>query len=377
LLAKHAGCARFTYNWGLEQRIKRFKSQKGKTRFTNTIEQHRELVRLKKTDFPWMYEVSKCAPQEALRDLDKAFASFWRGRKKNQIGFPKFKKKGRNDSFRLYGSIRVFEKTVQLPRLGRLRLKEEPQIQGRILSATVSRKADRWFVSFCTEEEEIIPSLVTGPRIGVDLGITSLATLSDGTVFDNPRALPRMLRKLRRLSRQLSRKEKGSNNRRKAILRLARLHWHISNIRLDRIHKVTSYLAKNHSQIVIEDLYIKGMMKNKRISRAIADVGLSELRRQLKYKTKWYGSKLIIVHRFFPSSKRCSQCGKTKVGLSLSERIFTCDSCGLHLNRDLNAARNLVAASWGETENACLETGGYSPSGQCPSMKQELNFSQT
>jgi putative transposase len=119
------------------------------------------------------------------------------------------------------------------------------------------------------------------------------------------------------------------------------------------------------------------MMKNKRISRAIADVGLSELRRQLVYKTKWYGSKLIIAHRFFPSSKRCSQCGKIKEKLSLSERIFICESCGLQLNRDLNAAINLFAASWTETENACHEAGSYSPSGQCPSMKQELNFSQT
>lgn len=324
-----------------------------------------------------MYEVSKCAPQEALRDLDRAFTNFWRRRKKNQVGFPKFKKKGRNDSFRLYGSIRVFEKAVQLPRLGRIRVKEKPQIKGQILSATVSRRADRWFVSFCTEEEKITSSLADGPRIGVDLGITSLATLSDATVFDKPRALTKRLRKLKRLSRQLSCEEKGSNNRRKAILRLARLHWRISNIRLDVIHKVTSYLAKNHSQIIIEDLCIRVIMKNKLISRAIADVELSELCRQLVYKTKWYGLKLIIAHRSFPSSKRCSQCGKIKERLSLSERIFICESCGLQLNRDLNAARNLVTASWTETENACYEAGGYSSSGQCSSMKQELNFSQT
>jgi putative transposase len=359
LLAKHAGCARFAFNWGLEKRIKQFHAREGKERFTNMVEQHRELVRLKKTEFAWMYEVSKCAPQQALRDLDKAFTNFLRGRKNGtKIGFPKFKKKGHHDSFRLEGSIRMLDKAVRLPRLGRLRLKEALQIQGRILSATVSRKANRWFISFIVEQKKLKPPPVIGPRIGVDLGIVSLATLSDGTVFANPRALSSRFRKLRRLSRQVSRKQKGSKNRRKAVIRLARLYWRISNIRKDTLHKVTTYLAKNHSQIVIEDLGVKGMMKNKRLRRVIADLGMFEFRRQLKYKTKWYGSEIILAPRFFASSKLCSRCGHTKDKFSLSKRVFICESCGLQLDRDINAANNLVAASWAETENACPEAGG-------------------
>lgn len=367
LLEKHAGCARFTYNWGLEHRIKRYQSKQGKERFISAFEQHAILVQKKRTDFPWMYEVSKCAPQEALRDLDQAFKKFRRGRKKGtKIGFPKFKKKGEHDSFRLYGSIRVFEKKVQLPRLGRIRVKEAPQIHGRILSATVSRKANRWFVSL--NVEQVIPKSVsnTDRKIGVDLGIRNLATLSDGKVFHNPRALQRKLQKLRRLSRQVSRKQKESRNRQKAILKLARIHWRISNIRKDSLHKLTTFLAKNHSQIVIEDLHVKNLFKNRQLSRAVGDVGFFEFRRQLDYKSKWYGSEVLYAPRFYPSTKMCSSCGQVKDVVSLSEREFVCEACGLQLDRDLNAAKNIVAAGWAEKQNACLETGGYRSNGPVP-----------
>jgi putative transposase len=374
-LAKHAGCARFAFNWGLEERIRRYQMKTGKERFTNAIEQHRKLNQLKLTEFPWMYEVSKCAPQSALQDLDKAFLHFRRGLKNGcRIGFPKFKKKGCNDRFRLTGTIKVMGKFIQLPRLGKLRLKEVPTILGRIINATVSRKANRWFVSICVKQDIPKPSPVLGPRIGVDLGVSSVATLSNGTEFKNHRGLTSKLRKLKKLSRQVSRKRKGSQNRRKAVIRLARLHWRISNIRKDVLHKITTYLSKNHSQIVIEDLCVKGLMQNKQLSRVIADVGFFEFRRQMEYKTKWYGSQLILAPRFFPSTKRCSRCGNSKDELSLSDREFRCESCGLKMNRDLNAANNLVAASWSETENACLEVGGCrSLRDQCPSMKQEPN----
>jgi len=325
-----------------------------------------------------MYDVSKCVAESALRDLEKAFVNFWRSSKNGiKIRFPKFKKKGRNDRFRLYGSIRVIEKAVQLPRIGSVRLKELPQIHGRILSATISRKADRWFVSLCVEQEIPSPPQITGERIGVDLGVRSLATLSNGRKIENPQALLRKLRKLRRYSRKVSKKKRGSKNHTKAIIRLARLHWRISNIRKDALHKTTTYLAKNHSQIIIENLGIKGMMKEQKISRAITDMGWGEFRRQLTYKTKWYGSELILTPRFFPSSKRCSNCGHTKKKFSLSAQLFKCKACGLHIDRDLNAANNLVAASWAETQNACHEMGGYRPPyGQCPSMKQEPNTSK-
>jgi putative transposase len=374
-MKKHAGCARFAFNWGLAERIRRHKTKTGNERFTNYVEQQRELNRLKLSKFPWMYEVSKCAPQTALQDLEKAFQNFYRGLKSaKKIGFPKFKKKGCRDSFRLTGIIKVIGRVIQLPRLGKVRLKETPNLVGRIINATVSRKADRWFVSICVEQELTEPAPIHGPKIGVDLGLHSLATLSDGTEYRNPSALASKIRKIKRLSRQVSRKRKGSQNRRKAVIRLAKLYWRISNVRKDVLHKLTSYLAKNHSQIMIEDLCVEGLIQNKSLSRAIADVGFYEFRRQLEYKTRWYGSKLVLAPRFFPSSKRCSRCGFTKDKFPLSTREFQCESCGLELERDLNAAINLVAASWAETENACLEVGGYrSLRDQCPSMKQEPN----
>ncbi len=233
LLAKHAGVARFAYNWGLARRIALWEQEK---KCTNAIEQHRELNRLKRTEFPWMYEVSKCAPQEALRDLDRAFRNFFRGLKTGRkVGFPKFKRKWRRDSFRLTGVIRVLERHVQLPRLGNVRVKETTAVRGRILSATVSREADRWFVSFTVEQEIADPEPVAGPAVGIDVGLTHFATVvgSDGEVVkvEPPKPLNRYLKLLRRRQRKHSRKQKGSHNRQKSALRLARLHRRIHNIR--------------------------------------------------------------------------------------------------------------------------------------------------
>ena len=209
-LFQHAGVARFAYNWGLEQRLNRYKNSQGNDRFTNAMRQHKELNALKKTAFPWMYEYSKCAPQEALRDLHRAFNNFYRGLKSGQkVGFPKFKRKGVRDSFRLTGTIRFEERRIQLPRIGKVRVKEkrEKYYDGRILSVTVTRRADRWFASVTVEEETPAPILIDGPSVGVDLGIKTLATLSDGAIFANPRALRAQLKKLRRLSREMSRKQ--------------------------------------------------------------------------------------------------------------------------------------------------------------------------
>jgi putative transposase len=260
-----------------------------------------------------MYECSKCAPQEALRDLHRAFQNFYQGiRRGRRVGFPRFKRKGVRDSFRLTGTIRFEGRKIQLPRIGKVRLKEKRKSyhRGRILSATVRRRADRWFVSVTVEEEIPEPAPIIGKPVGVDLGIKTLATLSDGMTFANPRALGRRLAKLRSLSMSLSRKKRGSRNREKAKLQVAMLYLRIFNIRQDALHKVTTYLAKNHSKIVIEDLQVSGMMKNRRMARAIADVGMYEFRRQLEYKCKWYGPRFIVASRTFPSSKRCSSCGR-------------------------------------------------------------------
>jgi len=228
LLAKHAGCARFAFNWGLQKRIELYQQEK---KSTNAIEQHRLLNSLKGTEFPWMYEVSKCAPQEALRDLDRSFQNFFRGLKAGQqIGFPKFKRKGDRDSFRLTGTIKIQGKKIQLPRFGMLTLKETSKPFGKILSATISKEADRWYVSLTIEHEIPDPAPVQGEKIGVDMGLTCFTALSNGNKIYAPKPLQNNLKRLKRASRKHSKKIKGSNNRKKSALKLARLHRKIRNI---------------------------------------------------------------------------------------------------------------------------------------------------
>ncbi len=350
LLSRSAGTARFAWNWGLQKRIEEYRAT---GRSSNAIAQHRQLNGYKKAFFPWMYQVSKCCPQEALRDLDRAYKNFFEGR----AGFPRFKSKKRGaGSFRLTGAIRVFQERIQLPRLGRIRLREKGYIptDRHMLSATVSERAGRWFVSVAVEEEMQIPEN-DGPVAGVDLGITRMATVSDGTVLENPKALNRHERKLKRLQRSVSRRQKGSNNRDKARLRLAKLHLRIANVRRDAVHKATSWLARTKSAIVVEDLNVQGIRKNRHMARSTSDAGMGEFRRQLEYKSLWYGSRLIVAGRFYASTKTCSACGHAQ-DIALSERTYRCPVCGLEITRDLNAALNLekVAASSTETINACL-----------------------
>ena len=340
LLVKHAGTARFAYNWGLALCKTRLEHHEP---VPHGAELHRLWNVFKLENASWWVEVSKCSPQEALRDLDRAFGNFWRCRKAGRpVGFPRFKKKGVHDGFRLTGSIRVEPRHVILPRLGAIHTKEATvKFRGQILSASVSREADRWYVSLTVEMERSDPVPVEGPVIGIDLGLSSFAVLSDGTALQSPRALERSLRRLRRASRAHSRKQRGSRNRRKSAMRLARLHRRIRNQRRNFLHKVTTELAKTKSVIVIEDLNVQGMIRNRHLARHIADAGWSEFRRMIVYKTVWYGSQLLVAPRFFASSKTCSVCGAVKEHLALSERIYHCDVCGAVLDRDLNAARNL------------------------------------
>jgi putative transposase len=389
---RHAGAARYAYNWGLARKQEAYKTT-GKC--PSAIDLHRELNALKKSELPWMYEVSKCAPQEALRNLDTAYAHFFRrcalkqeGKLKGKLGYPhrKTKKQGLG-SFRLTGAITVFSDAIQLPRLGRLRLKEHGYlpVSGtagvKILSATVSEQAEHWYVSIQVEQEQTVP-VNTGPVVGVDLGVKTLATLSDGTVIPNPRPLKQRLKQIKRLHRAVTRKQKGSNNRKKAARRLGEAYRKASNQRANTLHQVTTMLAKTKSVIVIEDLNVSGMLKNHRLAQAIADVGFAEFRRQLLYKAAWYGSQVVLASRWEPSSKTCSGCGWVDEHLDLSDRVFRCQNagCGEILDRDLNAAINLrkLAGSSPESLNACREASagrGLTTPVKLTSVKQEPNTS--
>jgi putative transposase len=383
---QHAGAARWAYNWGLQVKQERYRA--AKTRLS-AIALHRELNALKKTQVPWMYEVSKCAPQEALRNLDAAFEHFFRrcalqkqGTWKGKLGYPRLKSKKKGlGSFRLTGRIVVSEKAIVLPRLGRLRLKERGYLpsgsQVHILSATVSEQAGHWYVSVQVEEERAVPEN-TGPVVGIDLGIKNLATLSDGTVITNSRHLKRRLKKLKRLQRVVSRRQKGGKNRKKAVRKLVKLHRQIKHQRSNALHQVTTRLAKTKSVLVIEDLNVCGMLKNHRLAQAIGDVGFYEFKRQLLYKASWYGARVVLVDQWEPSSKRCSSCGWIDADLTLADRTFHCAQCGLVLDRDLNAAMNLaqLAGSSSDSQNACgVVSAGtkHKPRVQLAAKKQELN----
>jgi putative transposase len=235
--------------------------------------------------------------------------------------------------------------------LGSIRLKERTlgRVKGSILSATVSRVADRWFVSITILEKNHPDSIhVSGPAVGVDLGIKTFAVCSDGQRFESPRALQRALAKLRRAQHAHSRKVKGSRNRRKSAQKIARIHARVANVRRDFLHKTTTRLAKTKSIIVIEDLKVKGMIKNRSLSQSIMDAGWGEFRRQLGYKTTWYGSKLMVADRWFPSSKRCSDCGHILKRLALSLREWACPQCGVVHDRDGNASINLELLTYPE-----------------------------
>jgi putative transposase len=340
--------------------------QKGE-KVPTAIDLHRELNVLKKGELSWMYAVSKCAPQEALRNLDQAYAHFFRRVKekkagrKIQAGFPKFKsKKNGPSSFRLTGAIHIYDNVIQLPRLGRLRLKERGYlpVEGvHILSASVSERAGRWFVSVQIEMNQPDPPETARPVVGVDLGVLALATVSDGTRIENPRALKSNLRKIKRLQRVVSRRQKGSANRQKAVRQLAKAHLRITNVRNNALHQATSLLARTKSAVVLEDLNVSGMMKNHHLAQAIMDVGFYEFRRQMVYKGQWYECKVILANPFYPSTKRCSHCGHIKVAMDLSARVFICDHCGLMIDRDLNAAINLEQLATGSSPEryACGE----------------------
>jgi putative transposase len=276
---------------------------------------------------------------------------------RGKLGYPQRKSRKRGlGSFRLTGSIAIFPQAIQLPRLGRLRLKERGYLPTtrHILSATVSEQAGHWYVSVLVEEDRTIPQN-RGQVVGVDLGIKTLATISDGTTEPNPHHLRSCLKKLKRLQRAVARKRKGSQNRTKVVCKLARLQRTVANQRADTLHQLTSRLAKTKAVVVIEDLNVSGMLKNHHLAQAIGDVGFAEVRRQLSYKAAWYGCQALVASRWEPTSKTCCVCGWLDEDLTLAHRTFHCEQCGLIIDRDLNAAKNLaqLAGSSSDRQNAC------------------------
>lgn len=336
LLFKAVGVARYAYNWGLEMWQTLYRDGQKPNKFML----NRGLNEIKREYFPWMYDVSKRAAQEAILNLGNAFDRFFKG----ESNYPKFKKKRGKQSVRIDDgeeTIRLYGKKVSLPKLKDLELAYVPRHKGRIIKAVISLEACRiWHISF-TIETEIKPIICENQTVvGADLGISTLVTLSNGIRFDNKKFLRSKLKKLHRFSRSLSRKKKGSNNFRKSIERLSKLHWVIANQRRDFTHKLTNYLIRNFSTICLEDLNVKGMQSNHKLSLVISELGLYEIRRQCQYKSKWHSRNFVLADRFFPSTKLCSETGALNENITLSDRVIAC-VCGKTHDRDLNAAKNL------------------------------------
>lgn len=380
MVLAHAGAARVAYNWALS-RVKAVMGQRAAERSYGVPEAEltpavgwslqvlrRMWNRAKGDVAPWWAECSKEAYNTGLDALARGLNSWAESRSGRRpgrrVGFPRFKSRRRsvpNVRFTT-GSIRVEpgRMHVRLPRLGRLKLHESARKlarrldngTARILSATVRREGGRWYVAFTCEVERTVRSAAEpAGSVGVDVGIKHLAVLSTGELVPNPRHLDGAQRRLRHLGRSLSRKagpdrrtgQRPSNRWLCARRRIGLAHVRVANLRRDGLHKLTTRLASTYGTVVVEDLHVAGMLRNRRLARQLADVGFAELRRQLAYKISWNGGQLLVADRWYPSSKTCSGCGAVKAKLALSERSYTCTTCGMVLDRDLNAARNLAA----------------------------------
>lgn len=377
LFAKSCGVARFSYNWALAE----WKRQYEAGEKPNEAKLRRQLNGIKGEQFPWMGEVSKNAPQQAIKNLGTAFKNtFLRLKNGDKPGFPRFKRKGIHDSFRadngstkdIPNAVKVNGARVKLPVIGWVRMAEEVRFSGNIKSATVSREADQWYAALSVETTECLHKNSIAGAVGVDLGVKTLATLSNGEVEAGPKAHKSLLGRIQRLSRSLSRKKKGSANRAKAKTKLARMHLRISNVRKDSLHKLTTKLATQFDLIGIEDLNVRGMVKNHCLARAVSDAGFFEFRRQLEYKSVMTGAKVVLVNRWFPSSKTCSACGVIH-DMPLSKRVMSCE-CGNVMGRDLNAAINLKNYAVSSTVAVCGEESSgatLSGSAKLASVKQK------
>jgi putative transposase len=383
--AKAAGTARFAYNWALAEWQRQYEAWKADNTLPKPSQAalRRQLNSIKAEQFPWMLEVTKNAPQMAIIQLGAAFKNFWAGRAK----YPKFRKKGVHDRFTLTNDqFSIDGRRIRIPNLGWVRMRESLRFTGKLLSATVSRVADRWFVSITVDTNAIAlcPAENQGAT-GVDLGVSAMATLSTGEKEVGPKPHRALLKRLQRLSRSLSRKHQAakkmlgfadhapipkgvrlpvSENAKKARARLSRLHARIANIRQDALHKLTSNLTRRFHTIAIEDLNVRGMLKNHRMARSIADMSFFEFRQQLEYKAERRGGLVVVVDRWFPSSKTCSACGTVQEKMPLAIRQWTCPDCGSIHDRDVNAARNILAYGLAALSGSTASSAGCEACGE-------------
>ena len=343
LLAKTFGCCRFVYNWALNLKKAAYEERKetlGNVYLTNLMKSKL------KTEFEWLFEVNSQSLQSSLRNLDTAYANFFRDKK---VGFPRFKSRKNRQSFQCpqHCSVDFGESTITIPKLKDIPAVLHRKFKGTVKTVTISKTpSGKYFASVLvdTAVQELPTSAIDGDTaLGIDLGIKTLAVCSDGRTFGNPNNLQKSIDRLKILQKRLSRKKKGSSNRNKARIKVARLHEHIANCRRDNLHKITYALTHDNQvrTICMEDLNVKGMMSNHHLAQAVGDASFGMFLTMLEYKCKWYGINLVKIDRFAPSSKTCSKCGHVYKGLKLSERSWACPECGTLHDRDFNAACNI------------------------------------
>lgn len=344
LFAKTFGCCRFVYNWALKMKIEAYKQEKRTVPYKEI--QERMVNDLKKEN-DWLAEVNSQSLLNSIRNLDTAYKNFFRNT--HAVGFPRFKSRKDRQGFQCPQHCRVdfANGTITIPKAKDIPAVLHRKFKGAVKTVTVSMTpSGKYFASVLvdTDIQELPASVeLIDATLGIDLGIKSLAVCSDGRTFDNPKNLEKSLDRLKLLQKRLSRKQKGSANRGKARIRVARLQEHIANSRKDNLHKVTHVLTHDSQvrTICMEDLNVKGMQHNHHLAMAVGDASFGMFLTLLEYKCKWYGVNLIKIDRFAPSSKTCGKCGHVYKGLKLSERSWTCPVCGTHHDRDLNAACNI------------------------------------
>jgi putative transposase len=337
LLSKHFGACRFVFNKFLHERKEKYLNEKSSL---NYYDNARTLTDLKKEeDFDWLKEINSQSLQSAIRNLDSAYKNFFN--KKNK--FPRFKSKYDKQSFKIPQNVLINEGKLVIPKFKEgIKINLHRKIEGEILFATITKSTTGKYYVSITCEVNHKPFDKTGSKVGIDTGIKDLAILSDGKTYENIKVLKSKLKKLKYQQRQLSKKQKGSNSRQKQKIKLSLTHEKITNIRKDYLHKISTEIVKNHDIISVEDLSVKNMMKNHKLSQSLSDVSLGMFYKMLEYKSKWNDKSFVKIDRFFPSSKTCSNCGWIYQDLNLSIREWTCNSCNEHHDRDLNAAKNIL-----------------------------------